>query len=95
MKKILIIAVVLVFVGYLIFKEPVNKGEDLGFYYPDISDLSIFQSFPIESLEQCQDIAYSLAEQDYKNFDEWDYECGFGCNYNFQIGVEVCKETIQ
>lgn len=96
MKKIISILILLIASVFLIYFLSGNKEDNrdwIGFYYPDISNLSEFiKSEPLNSKLDCLDwIDY----QSYNNKMQWDYECGYKCNYNHSLGLDVCKRTEQ
>lgn len=66
-----------------------------GFYYSDINRMSDEGTWKIQpgfdTLEDCREWVHSIANVD----DNYDYECGYGCRYEKDIKMNVCKETQQ
>ena len=58
-----------------------------GFYYPDASDLSIYQaSTEMDSLIDCRAWAESKGKGK--------YECGRSCEFDFKSDMYICRETV-
>lgn len=72
-----------------------GNNEWTGFYYKDkdnIGDQSTWVIQPgLNSKESCLDWVDQVAG-DNRNFD---YECGYKCQYKKDYGLTVCKETVK
>lgn len=61
-----------------------------GWVYPDKDNLRYSKSIgEYKSLEECRDVALDMLMK----YPNGDYECGLDCEYNKDLGVDVCKET--
>jgi hypothetical protein len=66
-----------------------------GFVYPDVSDMSEYESIgPFSSLEECRGAAlYRLRLS--RSPDKGDYECGLNCRIDRDVFIRVCETTSQ
>jgi len=88
MKKILLIF------GIVFILSGCNVGNKwTGFYYSDINKMDNENTWKVQpglkSLEACREWVNSVRKQG----DNYDYECGYDCKYNKNVGLTICKET--
>ena len=66
-----------------------------GFYYPDIKTMGNENTWKIQpgfdTFEDCREWVRDIANIG----NNYDYECGYGCRYEKDLKMNVCKETQQ
>lgn len=65
------------------------------FYYPDASDLSVWESqVDVGSIQECRDwVENSASKNGDEDLRQGDYECGVGCKSD--NGFNICRLTIE
>ncbi|MBT4255433.1 MAG: hypothetical protein HOI47_25215 [Candidatus Scalindua sp.] len=93
MYKLTIIALTLLFAGT---GCAITKTWT-GYYYPDANNIGDSSSWIIEggfgSLTECRNWVDAVASLE--NNVNFDYECGYDCEYNSTYGMSVCDRTEQ
>lgn len=83
------------FISILFFTSCSAYSNWTGFYYPDadnIGDESLWKIQPgFETIDDCRDWIKEVSIGN-NNFD---YECGYGCRYEKEYEMNICKETIR
>jgi hypothetical protein len=87
----------LVIVGFIIFwiwNNIISPPKYIGFYYPDVGDLTVFKQSPeLDSLHDCRDWVDDMIGE--RTDDNYDYECGKNCKLGKLGDLYVCDETLE
>lgn len=85
--------IVFAIAAFFVWKWVDGGGAWTGWVYPDASDLT--QSVRLgefKNFEQCQEAAIN-GLRSLSVADVGDYECGRGCRFDSNYGMDICKET--
>lgn len=96
MEKIKLSAGLLIIVLLVLYFCFFKKETWVGFYYPDVSDLTkSIQSPTFKSLDECRVWVNSQVHLYNPSGEGYDYECGKNCRFDKDYQVYICKETIR
>lgn len=85
---------ILIFTLFWIWNNIISPPKFIGFYYPNIGDLSTYKQSPeLDSLEQCREWVGDMVGERTDN--SYDYECGKNCKLSKSLLIYVCDETLE